>query len=151
MSDLKLKDDDIGDLFAATPVYEDAEVFQVRVMRGLRFNLWLRQGFVVLAGFVGGLYALAQFVHIPNWAGGDGASTTKVATVTLQKAAVETDETWRAGVEFFDGMGKSAMSLFESSARYLNLMQTPLFFWVSFSLCLACLALYYAYSQEETI
>ncbi|ESQ94393.1 hypothetical protein ABENE_02485 [Asticcacaulis benevestitus DSM 16100 = ATCC BAA-896] len=151
MSDLNLKDDDIGDLFAAAPVYDDSEVFQARVMRGLRFNLWLRQGVVVLAGFVGGLYALAQFIHMPNWAGGEGGSAPKVATVTLTKAATETDETLRAGVEFFDGMGKSAMSLIESSARYLNLMQTPFFFWVSFSLCLACLALYYAYSQEETI
>ena len=43
------------------------------------------------------------------------------------------------------------MDLMDSSAHYLNLMQTPVFFWVSFSLCLIFLGIYYAYSQEETI
>jgi hypothetical protein len=66
-------------------------------------------------------------------------------------ARVETDQTFRAGVEFFDVLGKNAVNLFYSSMHYLGIMQTPIFFWVSFSLCLACLALYYAYSQEETI
>jgi hypothetical protein len=129
MSDMKLEDDDIRDLFAAAPVYEDAPAFEARVMRGLRLKLWLRQGFVALAGVVGGLYALAQFVRVPNWFFGE-----KVLSV-----------------EFFDVIGKNAVNLFYSSVHYLGIMQTPIFFWVSFSLCLACLALYYAYSQEETI
>ena len=46
MSDMKLDEGDIRDLFAATPVYEDARAFEARVMRGLRLKLWLRQGFV---------------------------------------------------------------------------------------------------------
>ena len=145
MSDMKLEDDDIRDLFAATPVYEDAPAFEARVMRGLRLKLWLRQGFVALAGVVGGLYALAQFVRVPNWSFGE-----KVLSGS-RMARVETDQTFRAGVEFFDVIGKNAVNLFYSSVHYLGIMQTPIFFWVSFSLCLVCLALYYAYSQEETI
>ncbi|MGN6210837.1 hypothetical protein [Asticcacaulis sp.] len=145
MSDMKLDEGDIRDLFAATPIYEDAAAFEARVMRGLRLKLWLRQGFVALAGVVGGLYALAQFVRVPNWSFGE-----KVLSGS-RMARVETDQTFRAGVEFFDVIGKNAVNLFYSSLHYLGIMQTPIFFWVSFSLCFACLALYYAYSQEETI
>ena len=145
MSDMKLDEDDIRDLFAVTPVYTDSLGFEARVMRGLRLKLWLRQGFVVLAGLVGGLYALAQFVRVPNWNFGEKVlSTSKIA-------GVETDQTFRAGIEFFDNIGKNAVNLFYSSLHYLGIMQTPVFFWISFSLCLACLALYYAYSQEEAI
>jgi hypothetical protein len=145
MSDMKLDDGDIRDLFAATPVYGDAPAFEARVMRGLRLKLWLRQGFVVLAGLVGGLYALAQFVRVPNRTFGE-----KVLS-SSNMARVETDQTVRAGLAFFDDIGRNAINLFYSSLHYLGIMQTPIFFWVSFSLCLACLALYYAYSQEETI
>jgi hypothetical protein len=145
MSNMKPDDEAIRELFAAMPVYKDAPAFEARVMRGLRLKLWLRQGVIALAGIVGGLYALAQFVRVPSLTFGD-----KVLSRT-QMAKVETDQTFRAGVQFFDGMGKNAVGLFDSSVHYLGIMQTPLFFWVSFSLCLACLALYYAYSQEETI
>lgn len=145
MSDMKLDEDDIRDLFAVTHTYKDAPAFEARVMRGLRLKLWLRQGFVALAGVVGGLYALAQFVRVPNWSFGE-----KVLS-SGRMARVETDQTFRAGVEFFDNIGKNAVNLFYSSVHYLGIMQTPVFFWVSFSLCLACLALYYAYSQEEAI
>ncbi|MDV6329523.1 hypothetical protein [Asticcacaulis sp. 201] len=140
-----MNDNDIKDLFSSVPSYEDAPAFQMRVMRKLRINLWLRQGFVVLAGFIGGLYALAQFVRLPNWTIGDRA------VAGAHMARVETDQTLRAGVEFLDVLRLRAMNLFDSSAHTLNLMQTPFFFWVSFSLCLVCLALYYAYSQEEAI
>ncbi len=145
MSDMKLDDGDIRDLFAATPVYRDAAAFEARVTRGLRLKLWLRQGVIVLAGVIGGLYALAQFVRVPNWTFGE-----KVLN-NSRMARVETDQTFRAGVALFDDLGKNALNLFYSSLHYLGIMQTPIFFWVSFSLCLACLALYYAYSQEETI
>jgi hypothetical protein len=145
MSDMKIDEDDIRDLFAVTPVYKDAPAFEARVMRGLRLKLWLRQGFVALAGVVGGLYALAQFVRVPNWSFGERVLSSG------RMARVETDQTFRAGVEFFDNIGKNAVNLFYSSVHYLGIMQTPVFFWVSFSLCLACLALYYAYSQEEAI
>jgi len=144
MSDMKLDEDDIRDLFAATPVYGDAPVFEARVMRGLRMRLWLRQGVIVLAGVVGGLYALAQFVRVPDWTFGEKGLSSRITHA-------ETDRTFRAGVAFFDVIGKKAVDLFYSSLHYLGIMQTPIFFWVSFSLCLACLALYYAYSQEETI
>jgi hypothetical protein len=145
MTDTKLDDGDIRDLFAAIPAYEDAPTFEARVMRGLRLKLWLRQGVIALAGIVGGLYALAQFVRVPNLSLGD-----KVLN-NARMVRVETDQSFRVGVEFFDNIGKNAVNLFESSVHYLGIMQTPIFFWVSFSLCLACLALYYVYSQEETI
>jgi len=152
MSNRLFDDDDIRDLFLAVPSYRDAEAFEARVTRGLRLKLWLRQGFVALAGLVGGLYALVQFMRLPNWTLGDRtAMGGVVASSSLQKAATETGQTFHAGVEFMDVIGKNVMNFMESSGHYLDFMQKPIFFWLSFSLCLACLALYYAYSQEETI
>ncbi len=147
MSDHLLDDRDLGDLFASVPDYADAEAFESRVTRGLHGRLWLRQGLIVLAGFVGGLYALAQFIHLPNWGieGRTGYSSSFV------KAAADTDQTLRVGVQFVDAAKSGAVNLLDSSAHYLTFMQTPVFFWFSFSLCLAFLGLYYAYSQEETI
>ncbi len=140
-----MNDSDIGDLFAANPVYDDAPVFAERVTRILRVRLWLRQGLVVLAGFIGGIYALAQFIRIPGLnASGDGG-------LSLQKAAVDSNEAVRASAQFFDIAQVRLMDVLGSSAHYLNLMQTPLFFWVSFILCIVFLGLYYANSQEESI
>lgn len=143
-----MNDDDIGNLFASAPAYDDAPVFAERVTRSLRMRLWFRQGLVALAGFIGGIYALAQFVRFPelNVSGGAG-----LYGRTLQKAAVDSDQALRASAQFFDVAQVKAMDVMGSSAHYLNLMQTPLFFWVSFLLCLGFLGLYYAYSQEETI
>jgi hypothetical protein len=142
-----MRDSDIEDLYAAPAAYDDAEVFERRVMQGLKVKLWLRQWLVVLAGFIGGVYALAQLVRMPDWQVG-GKS---VYGRSLEQAAAETDETWRAGVELVDVARRSFMDLMDSSAQYLTYMQTPAFFWVSFSLCLAIVGVYYAYSQEETI
>ena len=138
-----MNDNELNDLFASSEVFDDSEAFEGRVMRGLQVKLWLRQWLVVLAGFTGGLYALAQVVRLPNWtAGGRGV---------YEKAATETDTTLRAGSHLFDGLRVEFMNLMDSSAHYLTFMQTPLFFWVSFALCLTLVGLYYAYSQEETI
>lgn len=130
-------------LFAEQARYADTETFGARVMFGLRLKLWLRQGFIVLAGLIGGVYALAQFIRVPDLAGG--------RAVSLQRAAVETDQTLRAGAAIVNVARHNAGNWLESSTHYLGVMQTPLFFWISFALCLACLALYYAYSQEERI
>ncbi len=140
-----MNDDSIGDLFASNPAYDDAPVFAERVTRILRMRLWLRQGLVALAGFIGGIYALAQFIRIPGLnAAADGG-------LTLHKAAVDSDQALRASAQLLDMAQVRAMDVLGSSAHYLNLMQTPLFFWVSFTLCLAFLGLYYANSQEESI
>ena len=147
MSDHLFEDRDLGELFAHVPDYADAEAFEGRVTRGLHMKLWLRQGLIVLAGFVGGLYALAQFIHLPNWS----VEGKTVYGSTLVKAAADTDQTLRVGARFVDAAKGGAVNLLDSSAHYLTFMQTPVFFWLSFSLCLAFLGLYYAYSQEETI
>lgn len=140
-----MKDSDIEDLFSAPTAYDDAAAFEQRVMRGLKVKLWLRQWLVVLAGFIGGVYALAQLIRMPDFqVGGQSVYSRSLA-------AVESDETWRAGVELVDVVRQQLMNVMDSSAQYLSYMQTPAFFWVSFSLCLAIVGVYYAYSQEETI
>ncbi len=139
-----MNDNDIADLFAAAPAYDDAPVFAGRVTRMLRFRLWLRQGLVVLAGFVGGIYALAQFIQLPSLGIGGG-------TVTLQKAAVDSDQALQTSAQVFDVVQVRAMDMLNSWTHALGLMQTPVYFWVSFVLCLAFLGLYYANSQEESI
>lgn len=147
MNDTQRENQDFSDLFASTHSFDDNEVFEGRVMRGLEVKLWLRQWLVVLAGFTGGLYALAQVVRLPNW-----TVTGKIVYGQgLEKATTDTDSTLRAGSQMFDDLRTQAMGWMDSSAHYLNLMQTPLFFWVSFSLCLAFVGLYYAYSQEEAV
>ncbi|EGF90688.1 hypothetical protein ABI_37200 [Asticcacaulis biprosthecium C19] len=140
-----MKDSDIEDLFSAPAVYDDSAAFEQRVMRSLKVKLWLRQWLVVLAGFIGGVYALAQLVRMPDLQIG-GKSV-----YGRSLAAVESDETWRAGVELVDVIRQHFMNFMDSSAQYLTYMQTPAFFWVTFSLCLAIVGVYYAYSQEETI
>ena len=143
-----MNDNDIKDMFAAAPAYDDAPVFAERVTRLLRLRLWFRQGLVVLAGFVGGLYALAQFVQLPSL---KVAGNPAAYGQTLQDAAADGNQAVRASAQFFDVIRQRFMDLVDSSAHYLNMMQTPVFFWFSFLLCLVFLGLYYAYSQEETI
>ncbi|HEX7800024.1 MAG TPA: hypothetical protein VF402_06720 [Asticcacaulis sp.] len=130
-------------LFSEQPRYADAEGFCARLMFALRLKLWLRQGFIVLAGLIGGVYALAQFIRAPELRGRH--------VLTLKQAAADTDHTLRAGAAMMSYARQNAGGWLDSWAHYLGVMQSPIFFWVSFTLCLACLALYYAYSQEERI
>lgn len=129
--------EDWADMFATPERFDDMEAFEGRVMRGLQLRMWLRQWLVVLAGFVGGVYALAQFVRMPDW--------------KLDGKAVDADRTLRVGAEMVDVASRGLTDFAEHSGSYLSFMQTPLFFAVSFALCLAILGLYYAYSQEETL
>ena len=142
-----MNDRDIEDMFGSPGAFDDAPAFEQRVMHGLQVKLWLRQWLVVLAGFVGGIYALAQLVRMPDWT----VNGKTVYAQSIKQAAVGTDETLRAGAELFDILGRSLVKLMESTGHYLTYMQTPAFFWVTFFLCLAFVGLYYAYSQEETI
>lgn len=146
MSNTELKESDLADLFATPNRFDDAEIFESRVMRRLQVKLWMRQWLVVLAGFVGGLYALAQFIRMPDLGSGKPVTGT-----SLQTAAVDTDQTLRAGFEMVDMVRKNLVDLADQSSHYLTFMQTPIFFWGSFALCLMFLGLYYAYSQEETL
>ena len=147
MNDTQRENQDLSDLFASTHDFDDGDAFEGRVNRGLQVKLWLRQWLVVLAGFTGGIYALAQVVRMPNWT----ATGKVVYGQGLQQAASDTDNTLRAGSQMVDDLRVQVMGWMDSSAHYLTFMQTPLFFWVSFSLCLAFVGLYYAYSQEETV
>jgi hypothetical protein len=131
-----INDNDIAGLFAAPAAFDDAPAFEARVMRRLHIKLWLRQWLVVLAGGIGGLYALTQFVRLPGWS---------------REAQTAAPDTLRAGAEFIDQMQGDLLSLTGQSMHYLTFLQTPMFFWVSFALCLTLLGLYYAYSQEETL
>lgn len=130
-----MKDEDIARLFAEPPHNNDAEVFEARVMMRLRLRLWLRQGLVVLAGVVGGIYALAQFIRLPKGV---------LSARQTEQAAMES-------IQVIDGWTRSGFDLLTHSAPYLSYMQTPSFFWVSFALCVGFLGLYFAWSQDETI
>lgn len=142
LTDNVLSDRDLGDMFAAPVHYDDAEVFATRVTRRLQVRVWLRQWLVVLAGFIGGVYALAQFVRVPDW---------KLnGQILYRRAAADTDQTLRAGAELFDGASRDMMRLADSGGA-LSFMQTPMFFALSFVLCVMILGLYYAYSQEEAL
>ncbi len=130
-----MKDDDIAHLFSHAPEHNDADVFEARVIMRLRLKLWLRQGLVVLAGVVGGIYALAQFIRLP-----EGVVSTRPA----EQAAL-------VGIEVVDDWTRNGFDVLTHSAPYLSYMQTPGFFWLSFALCVGFLGLYFAWSQEETL
>ncbi len=128
-----MNDSDINELFAAPAVFDDAAAFEARTTRKLMVRLMLRQWLVVMAGLIGGVYALFQFVRIP-----DGGP------LSLKMAQTRTDM-------LFDQAGHQLSSLTTSGVRYLDLVQQPMVFWGAFGLCLTLLGLYYAYSREESL
>jgi len=128
-----MNDSDIGDLFATPASFDDGEAFEARTTRKLMVRLWLRQWLVALAGVIGGVYALFQFVRVP-----DGT------VLSVKQAQVETDR-------LLDTAGQQLTNLTTSGVRYLDLVQQPMMFWAVFALCLTLLGLYYAYSREETL
>jgi len=128
-----MTDSDLNELFAAPMAYGDAEAFELRTTRKLKMRLWLRQSLVALAGLIGGLYALFQFVRVP-----DGG------LLDVKMAQTQTDQ-------LFDRAGHQLSNLTTSSVRYLDIVQQPMVFWAAFALCLTLLGLYYAYSREESL
>ncbi len=128
-----MNDSDLSDLFAAAADYDDDDAFEMRTTRKLKMRLWLRQSLVALAGLIGGVYALFQFVHVPD--GGPWS---------VKQAEVQTDQ-------LFDQAGHQLSNLTTSGVHYLDLVQQPMVFWAVFALCLTLLGLYYAYSREESL
>jgi len=128
-----MNDSDIGELFAMPAVFDDAAAFEARTTRKLMLRLMLRQWLVAMAGLIGGVYALFQFVRVP-----DGAP------LSMKMAQVQTDR-------MFNQAGHQLTNLTTSGVRYLDLVQQPMVFWAVFALCLTLLGLYYAYSREESL
>jgi hypothetical protein len=134
---------ELKEMFAAPVRFDDAEAFEARTMRRLSLRLWMRQWLVVMAGVVGGVYALFQFVRMPDGSGFTAAP--------LHRAEANTTQSLQAGVKLFDTASQQASGLMQSGVHYLDMMQTPLFFWLSFAVCMSLLGLYYAYSREESL
>ena len=128
-----MNDSDISEMFASPMMFGDAAAFEARTTRKLMLRLWLRQWLVAMAGLVGGVYALFQFVRVP-----DGMP------LSMKMAQVKTDQ-------LFDQAGHQLSNLTTSGVRYLDLVQQPMVFWGVFALCLTLLGLYYAYSREESL
>ncbi|MGZ3305976.1 MAG: hypothetical protein ACXU8U_08960 [Asticcacaulis sp.] len=134
---------ELKDMFAVTARFDDAAAFETKTLRRLSVRLWLRQWLVVMAGMVGGVYALFQFVRVPEG--------TQAAATPLHQVQVDTSQSLQAGVRLFDAAGQHLSGLTQSGVHYLDMVQTPLFFWLSFAVCMSLLGLYYAYSREETL
>ena len=128
-----MNDSDLSDLFATPAIFDDADDFDTRTTRKLRLRLWLRQWLVAMAGLIGGVYALFQFVRVP-----DGGP------LSVKEAGMQTGQ-------MLDRAGHQLSALTTSGARYLDFVQQPLVFWAVFALCLTLLGLYYAYSREESL
>ncbi|MDC7674589.1 hypothetical protein [Asticcacaulis machinosus] len=140
-----MKDEDLKSLFDITPAYDDEAAFQQRVVMGIRLKAAFRQGLIVVSGFVGGLYALIQFIRIPGWA------LNSELGGSVRAATRGTDATLEAGVEFADLIASGFADFLQSIGGYIQWMQTPLFFWVSFALCSTILALYLINGSEEIL
>jgi hypothetical protein len=145
LADHGLNDDDIARMFtAATPVSDDAEALQARVMMALKLKLWLRQGLVGLTGIVAGIYALLQVLRLPT-------SNLQATDAVVAEAAGRTDRTLRAGMAAVDDLTRGSLNLLAKDAPGVGYFQTPDFFWVSFAICIVMLGLYFLWSQEEAL
>lgn len=140
-----MKDDDFYALFNAPMRFDDDEAFQAKVLSGLGVKSWLRQALIVLSGVVGGLYALVQFVRMPGWA------TPPANLQTLSAADATTDTGLIIGQKWIDDIARQLANVLDASGEYLLWIQSPLFFWLSFSLCMAIIGLYLANSSEEAL
>ncbi|MDC7682021.1 hypothetical protein PQU92_01965 [Asticcacaulis sp. BYS171W] len=142
-----MKDDDFHALFNAPQRFADEAVFHDRVMRSLNTKTWLRQGLIALSGIIGGLYALMQFVRLPGW--------TPAAEAEVRAVATRTDSGFEAGLgvgrDLLESAAHSLANGLSRSTEYLTLMQSPLFFWVSFSLCMAIVGLYLVNAREDAL
>ncbi len=129
---------ELSELFATPMAFDDQAMFETRTQNRLGLKLWFRQWLVVMAGLVGGVYALFQFVRLPE------------GTFSMKEAQVQTDQSLQAGAKLFNAAGHQISGL-TSGTHALDLVQTPMFFWAAFALCLTLLGLYYAYSREEAL
>jgi len=138
-----MEEHDLISLFNRVKTFEDTDVFANKVLGRLRFKYWFRQSLIAFAGLMGGIYALLQF--IPMYA------TSNLSPVHESASAnsVTSDQTLRLSGEFFTHLGEHMFEFFMNMEHYISLIQTPWFFWVSFSLCIIAIALYYANFQEE--
>ena len=127
-----MNDNDISDLFATPAAFDDAGAFEARATRRLSLRLWLRQWLVVMAGVIGGIYALFQFVRVPD------------GVFDVKQAQADTDH-------LLDKAGHQLTTLATSGVHGLDIAQQPMIFWAVFALCLTLLGLYYAYSREESL
>lgn len=131
-------ENELGELFAAPMTFDDSPTFETRTQNRLALKLWFRQWLVVMAGLIGGVYALFQFVRLPE------------GTISLKQAQVQTDHSLQAGAKLFNAAGHQISGL-TNSTHTLDIVQTPMFFWAAFALCMTLLGLYYAYSREEAL
>lgn len=139
-----MKDEDLYHLFQTPMRFDDEPAFQDRVMRRLGAKNWLRQGLIALAGLLGGLYALTQLVRLPGL-----SSTAEAAT----RPSVAPDATFEAslgfGRELVESVANGLALGLSKSTDYLAFAQSPLFFWISFSLCMSIVGLYLVNMREE--
>ncbi|ESQ80346.1 hypothetical protein [Asticcacaulis sp. YBE204] len=142
-----MKDDDFHTLFNTPQRFDDEAQFHDQVMRGLKTGTWLRQGLIALSGIIGGLYALMQFVHLPGW--------TPAAESEVREVVAKTDTGFEAGLgvgrDLLDAAANYLANGLSRSTDYLTVMQSPLFFWVSFSLCMAIVGLYLVNGREDAL
>lgn len=144
-----MTDEEIKALFEKNTAFDDHDAFRARVSQRLSLKSRLRQGLIAIAGFVGGVYALSQVINLPQMAP-QTQRPSAVHEVTLgSEVKLGTDETLRAGVQWFDDMARRLADMFALTSHYADVLHTPVFFWLSFSLCVGLIGLYYAYSQEE--
>jgi hypothetical protein len=141
----ELDDQELQRLINQPQAFADADRFDRKVMRTLSLRLMWRNAVIGLAGLVGGIYALGQFVRLPlSDTGPSPASEPGLVT-----ASVSAEQTVFQGLKLFDAVTKRISEGLEWANRSIDFMHQPAFFWGSFAICVTLLVLYFAQSQEE--
>jgi hypothetical protein len=142
-----MKDEDIYNMFQASKRFEDASDFESRVLKSISFRGVLRQALIAVSGFIGGLYALGQFFNLSHLK----LYAPEKHTSDITSALISTELSLTNGAMFRDSLDLWLSRTIQVSADYLQLMQSPLFFWISFSLCMTIVGLYLANSEPDVL
>jgi|GEM_PF-1077831 len=147
-----MKDDDIHTLFSQPMRFDDEAVFHERIMGGLKTKTWFRQGLIALAGIAGGLYALVQFVRLPGLTAPPALPVAQGATpIVPSRSEVTFEAELGMGREMVDTAVRWLAQGLGKSTDYLLIVQSPAFFWISFSLCMTIVGLYLVNMREESL
>jgi hypothetical protein len=141
-------DQELFRLINQPQAFADADGFERKTLRRLGLQLMWRKAVIGLAGVVGGIYALGQFVHLPD---SPQKAENYATSPGLVRASVTTEETFSQGLRWLDGLSHRLADGMQWLNRSVDFMHQPAFFWGSFAICVTLMVLYFAQSQEEML
>ena len=144
-----MNDDELSKLFAETPRLDDQAQFEARLLKRLQGQSMRRHLILGMAGTLGGLYALGQFMRSPEGMGAPAKNGLGFIANPVRDIEIYADEGIRSNLQNFEFIMTKIIEAVVSAINYMNIIQSQNFFWVCFSLCLASVAYFYAENKES--